>query len=138
MEKVRWWKEGEKKVKKQKKGENKHKSQEKKEIPPKESERKNRTLRKLITLRPQITCPEQSKGREPLSVPADLYEKGCVTSAAQALRAAEKIGFPVMIKVGVLCVCVCVCVYVCACVCVRVCVCVCVYVYVFFAHVFVC
>lgn len=33
-----------------------------------------------------------------LVVPKDVYLKGCVTTAAEGLAAAEKIGFPVMIK----------------------------------------
>jgi biotin carboxylase len=39
-----------------------------------------------------------SKSGKPLTVPADLYRKGCVNDAEEGLKAAQEIGFPVMIK----------------------------------------
>ena len=35
---------------------------------------------------------------EPVTVPEDIYQKGCVENADDGLKAATKIGFPVMIK----------------------------------------
>lgn len=37
-------------------------------------------------------------GNRPLTVPQDVYRKGCVLNADQGLAAAKKIGFPVMVK----------------------------------------
>ena len=31
-------------------------------------------------------------------IPADIFEKGCIRDADEGLRAAQRIGFPVMIK----------------------------------------
>ena len=37
-------------------------------------------------------------GGKSLTVPADLYRKGCAADADEGLESAQKIGFPVMIK----------------------------------------
>ena len=35
---------------------------------------------------------------KPVTVPADIYEKGCVRTVDAGMQAAKDIGFPVMIK----------------------------------------
>lgn len=35
---------------------------------------------------------------KPVSVPSDLYKKGCVEDVDEGLKSANQIGFPVMIK----------------------------------------
>ncbi|KAK7068522.1 hypothetical protein SK128_027163 [Halocaridina rubra] len=42
-------------------------------------------------------CSEE-EGRPKLNIPRELYKKGCVETYEEALMAAQKIGFPVMIK----------------------------------------
>ena len=34
----------------------------------------------------------------PITVPDDIYQKGCVKDVDEGLKSAEEIGFPVMIK----------------------------------------
>lgn len=46
----------------------------------------------------QIECTVPTQGSEPVRVPDDVYLKGCVQNATEALEAAHRIGFPVMIK----------------------------------------
>ena len=46
-----------------------------------------------------LTVPFKTGGKgEPLKVPDDIYEQGCVKTVAQGLASAQKIGFPCMIK----------------------------------------
>ena len=42
--------------------------------------------------------PEDLKKGKVVTVPDDIYQKGCVHTAEEGLAAAQKIGFPVMIK----------------------------------------
>uniref|UniRef100_A0A1I8IGA7 Acetyl-CoA carboxylase n=1 Tax=Macrostomum lignano TaxID=282301 RepID=A0A1I8IGA7_9PLAT len=42
--------------------------------------------------------PDSSGRRPPLTVPQDLYRLACVETADEALAAAQKVGFPLMIK----------------------------------------
>ena len=42
--------------------------------------------------------PEELKAGKVVTVPDDVYQKGCVKTAEEGLKAAQKIGFPVMIK----------------------------------------
>lgn len=44
-----------------------------------------------------LTCPGWKEGKT-FKLPPDLYQKGCVTDVNEGLIAAQKIGFPVMIK----------------------------------------
>uniref|UniRef100_A0A8D2LV15 acetyl-CoA carboxylase n=1 Tax=Varanus komodoensis TaxID=61221 RepID=A0A8D2LV15_VARKO len=46
----------------------------------------------------QVHWQENEFQKRILSVPQELYEKGCVTDVDDGLRAAEEVGYPVMIK----------------------------------------
>jgi biotin carboxylase len=41
---------------------------------------------------------EAADGSPRVSIPRDLYERGCVHSVEEAMAAAQRIGLPVMIK----------------------------------------
>lgn len=45
-----------------------------------------------------LTLKYNKEDNKPLSVPSDLYRKGCVEDVDEGLKSANKIGFPVMIK----------------------------------------
>ena len=42
--------------------------------------------------------PDQVAAGNPVTVPEDLYIKGCLNDVDEGIQAAKKIGFPVMIK----------------------------------------
>ena len=55
----------------------------------------------LIVLLTDVTLDgamERVAAGECITVPEDVYDKGCIHSMAEGLAAAIKIGFPVMIK----------------------------------------
>ena len=55
----------------------------------------------LILLLTDVTLDgamERVAAGECITVPEDVYDKGCIHSMAEGLAAAIKIGFPVMIK----------------------------------------
>lgn len=45
-----------------------------------------------------LTLKYNKEDNKPVSVPSDLYRKGCVEDVDEGLKSANKIGFPVMIK----------------------------------------
>ncbi|KAJ6657872.1 hypothetical protein lerEdw1_001792 [Lerista edwardsae] len=46
----------------------------------------------------QVDWDENDSQKRILNVPQELYEKGCVTDVDDGLRAAEEVGYPVMVK----------------------------------------